>query len=82
MTFKGIIFDFDGVLLESEYAGNLQIANYLSDIGHPTTPAESMANFMGLSGGDFIGALERWIGRTLPDDFHVVRRKTVKPIDP
>ena len=73
MKVKGLIFDFDGVLLESEYAGNLQIADYLTGIGHPTSPEQSMANFMGLSGGDFIGALERWIGRTLPDDFHTIR---------
>lgn len=73
MKVGGLIFDFDGVLLESEYAGNLQIATYLTGIGHPTSPEQSMANFMGLSGADFIGALERWIGRTLPDDFHAVR---------
>ena len=74
MTFDALIFDFDGVLLESEYAGNKQIAEYLTSIGHPTTPAESMANFMGLAGHDFLAALERWIGRVLPDDFHVARK--------
>lgn len=74
MKVKGLIFDFDGVLIESEYAGNLQIATYLTGIGHPISPEQSMANFMGLSGVDFVGALERWIGRTLPDDFHAVRK--------
>ena len=73
MRFDGIIFDFDGVLLESEYAGNLQIANYLTGIGHPTTPEESMAHFMGLSGPAFLQAIERRIGRDLPADFHAVR---------
>ena len=29
MTFKGLLFDFDGVLIESEYAGNRQIAEWL-----------------------------------------------------
>ena len=75
MKFEALIFDFDGVLLESEYAGNKQIAEYLTSIGHPTTPAESMANFMGLAGHDFLAALERWIGRVLPDDFHVARKR-------
>jgi HAD superfamily hydrolase (TIGR01509 family) len=70
---KGLILDFDGVLLESEYAGNRQIAEYLTGIGHPTTTAESMANFMGLSGGDFLAAIERWIGRPLPSGFHEAR---------
>ena len=50
LRFDALLFDFDGVLIESEAAGNRQIASYLTGIGHPTTPAESMANFMGLSG--------------------------------
>ena len=73
MRFAALLFDFDGVLVESEYAGNRQIADYLTGIGHPTTTEESMTNFMGLAGADFLGAVERWIGRTLPDDFHTVR---------
>lgn len=73
MRFDGLILDFDGVLLESEYAGNKQIADYLTAIGHPTTPEESMANFMGLADAPFRAAIERWIGRPLPDDFHVAR---------
>ncbi|MGY4395049.1 HAD superfamily hydrolase (TIGR01509 family) [Sphingomonas sp. UYAg733] len=74
MKVDGIIFDFDGVLIESELVGNRQIAAYLTGIGHPTTTEESMANFMGLAGGDFIAAVERWIGRVLPDDFHTARK--------
>lgn len=74
MRFDGLILDFDGVLIESEYVGNRQIADYLTGIGHPTTAEESMANFMGLAGRDFEAAIERWIGRTLPDGFHEARR--------
>ena len=73
MRFDAILFDFDGVLIESEYAGNRQIATYLSSIGHPTTPEQSMANFMGLAGADFLAAIERWIGRAVPEGFHVAR---------
>lgn len=73
MNYQGLIFDFDGVLLESEWAGNTQIANYLTGLGHPTSVKQSMNNFMGLAGADFIGAIERWIGRPLPDDFHADR---------
>ena len=72
--FEALIFDFDGVLIESEYVGNRQIADYLTGIGHPISAEESMAHFMGLAGADFVGAIERWIGRTLPDDFHGIRR--------
>ena len=73
LRFDALIFDFDGVLLESEYAGNAQIAAYLTRIGHPTSPEESMARFMGLAGHDFIAALEAYIGRPLPGDFHAIR---------
>ena len=73
MTFKALLFDFDGVLIESEYVGNKQIAEYLTSIGHPTTPEQSMANFMGYSGVDFLAKVEAWIGRPLPDDFHTAR---------
>ncbi len=73
MRFEGLIFDFDGVLIESEYVGNKQIAEYLTAIGHPTSVGESMNNFMGLAGRDFLDAIERWIGRPLPEDFHTER---------
>ena len=73
MKSDALLFDFDGVLIESEYAGNRQIAEWLTAEGHPTTPQESMANFMGLSGGDFIAAIERWIGKPLPEHFHTDR---------
>ncbi len=61
------------MLVESEYVGNKQIADYLCSIGHPTSVEDSMGNFMGLSGRDFLDAIERWIGRSLPADFHTVR---------
>ena len=31
-----LILDFDGVLLESEYAGNRHLAELLTELGHPT----------------------------------------------
>ncbi len=73
MKFESLIFDFDGVLIESEYVGNKQIADYLTAIGHPTSVEEAMNNFMGLAGRDFLAAIEQWIGRPLPEDFHAER---------
>jgi HAD superfamily hydrolase (TIGR01509 family) len=73
MRFEGLLFDFDGVLIESEYAGNRQIAAWLTQAGHPTTPEESMANFMGLAGADFRAAIERWIDGPLPASFAAAR---------
>ena len=73
MKYDALMLDFDGVLVESEYVGNKQIADYLTAIGHPTSVEDSMNNFMGLAGDPFIEAIERWIGRPLPDDFHGAR---------
>lgn len=73
VRFDAILFDFDGVLLESEAAGNRQIAEFLTAAGHPTTPEDSMTHFMGLAGGDFLAAVERWIGRAIPEGFHEAR---------
>ena len=73
MRVDALLFDFDGVLIESEYAGNRQIAEWLTQAGHPTTPQQSMARFMGLAGPDFHAALADYIGGPLPDDFHTAR---------
>jgi HAD superfamily hydrolase (TIGR01509 family) len=73
MKYAALLFDFDGVLIESEYIGNKHLAEYLTSIGHPITPEESMANFMGYSGIDFLEKIEAFIARPVPDDFHTVR---------
>src|SRR4051794_33746039 len=74
MRYEALIFDFDGVLLESEYAGNKQIADWLTEVGHPTSVDEAMHHFMGLAGTDFFAAIERWIGGPLPEEFHAARK--------
>lgn len=73
MKADALLFDFDGVLIESEYAGNRQIAEFLTAAGHATTPEESMQHFMGLAGADFLAAIERRIGAPLPPGFHEAR---------
>jgi HAD superfamily hydrolase (TIGR01509 family) len=74
MRFDAIIFDFDGVLLESEFEGNQLLARLLTDLGHPTTPQQAIEHFTGLSGRDFIEKVEATIGRELPDEFHAATR--------
>lgn len=61
------------MLIESEYAGNRQIAEFLTGIGYPTSVEQAMAEFMGISGRAFTEAVERWIGRPLPPSFHAAR---------
>ena len=73
MRFEALLFDFDGVLIESEYLGNKQLAEWLTAAGHPITPEASMTNFMGYSGIDFLARIEAFIERPIPESFHVDR---------
>jgi beta-phosphoglucomutase-like phosphatase (HAD superfamily) len=70
-----IIFDFDGVLLESEFEGNRQLAELLSDLGHRTSVEEAVHHYVGLAGDQFIAAIETRIGGPLPPEFHERRRE-------
>ena len=68
--FAAIIFDFDGVLLESEFEGNRELAALLTEFGHPHDVEDTLRLYVGLSGGSFIGAIEQKIGTALPPEFH------------
>lgn len=72
---EAIIFDFDGVLLESEFEGNKQLAELLTDLGHRTTVEEALRHYVGLSGPEFIAAIEERIGTQLPPEFHERRKE-------
>lgn len=68
-----ILFDFDGVLLESEWVGNCQIAETLTALGTPTTLADTLEHFVGLAGADYRASLERWIGGPIPPEYDTIR---------
>lgn len=72
---KALIFDFDGVLLESEFESNRHLAALLTELGHPMEADEALTHFAGLAGNDFIAAIERRIGASLPSDFRDRRRE-------
>ena len=69
-SFDALIFDFDGVLLESEFEANVQLAGLLTDLGHRHSVAEAIRRYTGLAGDDFIAAVESRIGARLPLEFH------------
>lgn len=64
-----IIFDCDGVLVDSELIASRELAAYLSDLGRPTHAEECREVFTGLS-LQAVSALlvEKW-GVALPNDF-------------
>ena len=69
-----LILDFDGVLVDSEQAGNRLLADLLTELGHPTTLEDTYDHYVGLAGRDFLRAVERRIGGPLPPDFIERRR--------
>ena len=75
MNFDAIIFDFDGVLLESEFEGNRLLAELLTDLGHRTSVEEAIEHYVGLAGPQFIAAIEQRIGGPLPPEFHERRKE-------
>jgi HAD superfamily hydrolase (TIGR01509 family) len=75
LKFDAIIFDFDGVLLESEFEGNRMLAELLTDLGHRTSTEEAIKHYVGLAGPQFVAAIEKRIGGPLPPEFHERRMK-------
>lgn len=73
MTVDGIIFDFDGVLVESEYIGSVQLARTLTDLGYPTTVEQALTNFVGVGGPAFVDAVAHYIGGPVPQAFFDAR---------
>jgi HAD superfamily hydrolase (TIGR01509 family) len=70
MRFDAIIFDFDGVLIESEVVGNRELAALLTSLGYPHSAEETLRHYVGLAGRDFITAIENRIGAPLTQEFH------------
>src|SRR4051794_22052392 len=65
-----IIFDFDGVLLESELELNRLTAELLTEMGHETSLGDALEKFTGLNGRDVLAAIEAHIGAAIPEQFH------------
>lgn len=64
-----IIFDCDGVLVDSELISSRELAAFLSDLGRPTTAEECRENFTGLSLKSVSDRVREDWGVMLPDDF-------------
>src|SRR5215208_3560537 len=64
-----VIFDCDGVLVDSEPISNRILARRLTAIGLPTTTAESIRDYMGRSWASCEALIEQRLARPLPDDF-------------
>jgi hypothetical protein len=64
-----IIYDFDGVIAESEVLANTVLAQIVTELGVPTTLLDSYRLYMGKRFSDVIAAVEASVGRALPATF-------------
>jgi HAD superfamily hydrolase (TIGR01509 family) len=64
-----IIYDFDGVIAESEVLANTVLAEFITELGVPTSLDDSYRLYMGKRFADVIAAVESSVGGTLPATF-------------
>ena len=66
---QAVIFDCDGVLVDSETLGNQVLAKAVRDLGLSLTLRQAQAAFKGQSMSTCVAILEQWLGGPLPPDF-------------
>jgi len=64
-----IIFDCDGVLVDSEPIANRILVEALDDVGYEIALDEAVARFVGRSMAAVVGMVEADLGRPLPEGF-------------
>ena len=69
--FELVIFDCDGVLVDSEVISCRAHSEMLTRHGYPITSDQVLARFLGVSDREARLIVEAELGRTLPDDFDV-----------
>jgi HAD superfamily hydrolase (TIGR01509 family) len=67
--FDLIIFDCDGVLVDSELITNRIFCGMLNDLGIPVSLEESFEQFVGRSMPQCLEIVARLLGRPVPDEF-------------
>jgi HAD superfamily hydrolase (TIGR01549 family) len=69
MTIRGIIYDFDGVIADSEALANAVLADVVTELGLPTTLQDSYDRYMGKRAAEVAAAIETQLGRKLAPTF-------------
>ena len=64
-----IIFDFDGVVADSEVLASQVLAEGMTEIGLATTTEDAIRFYIGLRFSDCFAAMEQRLGRPLPKGF-------------
>lgn len=71
MKYDLIIFDYDGVVADSELLSSSILAERLTAAGLPTTLDEVLAQYVGRRWRDNRALVEARYGRPCPEDFHI-----------
>jgi len=69
MRYDLVIFDNDGVLVDSEPLSNTLLAAYLTELGHPTSYEDSLRDYMGAAMHRVHDLVRERSGQRLPGDF-------------
>src|SRR4029077_15419969 len=83
-----LIFDCDGVLVDSELLANAALAKLISDLGHPMTTEEAIKVFTGLQLKDVLALAEALLSFPIPNDLGAIAgqqlleqfRRELKPV--
>jgi beta-phosphoglucomutase-like phosphatase (HAD superfamily) len=65
MKFDAIIFDFDGVIADSEAFANRELASVLTEMKLPTTYDEALNDYCGLRWADLVTLIESRLGHEI-----------------
>ncbi|WP_446040041.1 HAD family hydrolase [Streptomyces sp. SID1121] len=69
MRYELVIFDNDGVLVDSEPLSNTILAGYLTELGHPTSYEDSLRDYMGAAVHRVHDLVKERTGQLLPAEF-------------
>ena len=78
MDFAAIIFDFDGVIADSEVRANQSLAESLTAVGMPSTYDECLRDYYGHNWQETQRRIEARFGRALPADFREQHRERAR----
>jgi HAD superfamily hydrolase (TIGR01509 family) len=89
LAIKAVIFDCDGVLVDSVGLAGEVLAEYLNDLGFAVTKQEATRRFGSGKMADYVARFEQETGKRLPDNFEQelrsrrdqTFRKRLTPVD-
>lgn len=76
-----IVFDFDGVIADSEGLANDVLARFVSELGVPMSQQESIDRFAGKRISDVTALVERLVGKSIAGFADELQRRTLRAFE-